>query len=337
MPFLILRKYLKIITQNRLFVLVGFLLATLIVNGAGVWYFEHGKNEQFQTIGDIFWWWIVSSSTVGYGDKVPITTGGRFFATLTLISAIGTLSLAIGAGTEFVLELLDRKKKGLMQVKAKKHIIISGNTKITKGLIDQLVLSPWAKERTLVLISSSAEENPYPESCLFVHGNPSQDEVLEKANIREAEIMIILADPNKQDPDGRTILTALSAKKLNPALKIIAEVINVENRVYLEDIKIDEIICASDLVSRLITHTDVFTLIYEIVSNDEGIDASKISLPEKYVGKKLEEAFIELKEKRNIIVVGVKRAGKFIGNPKLAFKLENGDELIVISDDPLSE
>lgn len=336
MPFIILSKYLKSITKNRFFVLVIFLLLTFIINGFGVWYFEHEKNEMFQSIGDIFWWWIVSSSTVGYGDKYPITAGGRFFGVLTLISAIGALSLAIGAATESVLELLESRKKGRMKVKTKGHIIICGNTKVTPGIINQLTQSPWAKDKSVVLISSSAEENPYPESALFVHGNPSDDEVLQKANITDAELMIVLADSNKEDPDGRTVLTVLSAKRLNPKIRIITELTNEENRIYLTDAGVEAVICASDLVSRLMTHADVYRLIHELVSNDEGIDASTIPMPEKYNEKKFEEAFTEMKQKRNIVIVGVLRNKKMIGNPKMDFKLAKQDRLVVIADDPLT-
>lgn len=337
MPFAILRKYLKTVTKNRLVILIGFLLATLVINGAGVYFFEHGKNEQFKSAGDILWWWIITTTTVGYGDKFPITAGGRIFAALTAVSAIGALSLAIGSATESVLELLERRKKGLMNVKAKGHVIICGNTKVTPGIINQLTQSPWAKDKSLILVSSTIEENPYPESVLFVHGNPSQDEVLEKAGIKDAEMMIVLSDTQKEDPDGRTVLTALSVKRLNPKIRIVAEIVSEENRVYLEQAGVEEVICASDLVSRLLTHADVFTLIHDLVSNDEGIDASTISLPEKYVGKKMAEAFNEMKEKRNIVIVGVLRNGKMKGNPNLSFKLEKGDKLVVIADDPLDE
>jgi len=51
-----------------------------IVAGALVYYIEVGKNPHFDSFIDGFWWAIITFSTTGYGDKYPITLGGRIIA-----------------------------------------------------------------------------------------------------------------------------------------------------------------------------------------------------------------------------------------------------------------
>ncbi len=55
-------------------------------------------DASIKTGGDGVWWSFVSITTVGYGDRYPVTRLGRMVATLTLILGLGTF----GALTGFV-------------------------------------------------------------------------------------------------------------------------------------------------------------------------------------------------------------------------------------------
>lgn len=70
--------------------LVGLLLAT----GALVWFIEKRANPgQFEHdlvkgIGSGFWWAAVTMTTVGYGDKAPVTPAGRLVAVIWMFAAL---------------------------------------------------------------------------------------------------------------------------------------------------------------------------------------------------------------------------------------------------------
>jgi ABC-type amino acid transport substrate-binding protein len=75
----------------------GALAAVLLAFGFLVWVFERKKNEQFggkpiEGIGAGFWWSAVTMTTVGYGDKVPVTMGGRIVGLVWMFSAIIIIS-----------------------------------------------------------------------------------------------------------------------------------------------------------------------------------------------------------------------------------------------------
>lgn len=46
-------------------------------------------DSPFQTTGDIFWWSVVTLSTVGYGDLVPHSAAGRAVASLVIFTGVG--------------------------------------------------------------------------------------------------------------------------------------------------------------------------------------------------------------------------------------------------------
>ena len=74
------------------------LIFLLLAMSSLIWWFEHKRNpEQFgsrlsEGIGSGFWWSVVTMTTVGYGDKRPITTGGRVVAMIWMFVAIVIIS-----------------------------------------------------------------------------------------------------------------------------------------------------------------------------------------------------------------------------------------------------
>lgn len=58
-------------------------------------YGDPGVATSFQSIPDALWWSLVTITTVGYGDKFPLTPGGKTVASLTMLGALVLTSLAI--------------------------------------------------------------------------------------------------------------------------------------------------------------------------------------------------------------------------------------------------
>jgi len=78
--------------------IIAFLSFVLLAFGFLVWVFERRKNpaqfggKPLSGIGSGFWWSAVTMTTVGYGDKSPVTLGGRIIALIWLFSAIILIS-----------------------------------------------------------------------------------------------------------------------------------------------------------------------------------------------------------------------------------------------------
>jgi voltage-gated potassium channel len=80
--------------RHRRFHYVVLISVVVVSIGAlGIYGVEHGHNETIQSVGDAFWWAIVTATTVGYGDLSPKTSEGRFIAVVLMLVGIGFISI----------------------------------------------------------------------------------------------------------------------------------------------------------------------------------------------------------------------------------------------------
>jgi voltage-gated potassium channel len=75
--------------------------AVLFVGAAMGYYAEHPTNPEFATFGDAVWWAIVTLTTVGYGDIVPVTTAGRVDGAAIMLMGVALLGLLAGSLASF--------------------------------------------------------------------------------------------------------------------------------------------------------------------------------------------------------------------------------------------
>ena len=79
-------------TLQMVLIFTGLLI---ILSSISVFIIENPVNPEFGSLLDSFWWSVITLSTVGYGDVVPITPEGKLFSVLLIgmgIVLIGTLT-----------------------------------------------------------------------------------------------------------------------------------------------------------------------------------------------------------------------------------------------------
>ena len=92
----------KPLTAARAARIIAFLTVSLTVVSGVVIHFLDRAN--FPNIGGGMWWAVQTVTTVGYGDEVPTSTGGRLVATLVMVLGIGFLTVVTAAITSTFVE-----------------------------------------------------------------------------------------------------------------------------------------------------------------------------------------------------------------------------------------
>lgn len=64
---------------------------------------EHAPDSNIKTAEDALWWALVSITTIGYGDRYPVTDAGRIIATVLMICGIGLFGTLSGVAASFFL------------------------------------------------------------------------------------------------------------------------------------------------------------------------------------------------------------------------------------------
>ena len=95
--------------------IIAFLLSVVlmsIVLGTLMHIIEGKSNEGFETIPDAIYWSIVTLTTVGYGDVVPVTLVGKIIASLIMILGYGIIAVPTGiVSSEITKERINDQNK----------------------------------------------------------------------------------------------------------------------------------------------------------------------------------------------------------------------------------
>ena len=60
---------------------------------------QSGDRNDFHSLGAAIWWALQTVTTVGYGDVVPRSTGGRVIGAIVMLSGIGFHTIITAAVT----------------------------------------------------------------------------------------------------------------------------------------------------------------------------------------------------------------------------------------------
>jgi voltage-gated potassium channel len=132
-------------------------LATLILGAWMVLLFEeNAKGSNIHTYPNALWWAIVTVTTVGYGDRYPVTAGGRIVAAVLMLVGIGLIGvLTATVASVFIKEHTDDNKQALQ----KSHADLGQQLAVISGRLADVESRLGATSDDLAAIEKAAEED----------------------------------------------------------------------------------------------------------------------------------------------------------------------------------
>ncbi|MBT2709439.1 potassium channel protein [Pseudomonas sp. ISL-84] len=318
----------------RLPLVIRILLIALIVIIFYGWLIHIIEPNAFPTFFDGIWWAVVTASTVGFGDFVPETKLGRLVGIALILTGAGFLSTYfISLATAAVTRQNDFLE-GKIQYKGKNHIIVIGWNERSREIVN--TLGKDGMNHSITLIDDTLRTNPVPfNNVHFIQGRSNRDDVLIKANIFDAQKVIITADQNKDElhADMNSILTLLAIKGLNRNVQCIVEILTSEQAANAKRAGADEIVQTNVLTSFVminsISSQELVTSFLDLLGQ---LDKRKLTFQpasEEVADLTFAELSAQLM-KEGILLLGIKRGEETLVNPPQPFKILQQDQLIVI-------
>ena len=176
---------------------------------------------------DAVYFTMISATTTGYGDIVPVTTATRMFDAL-IVTPIRIFLLLIFVGSAYIFFarnswerfLMKRIQRGLSD-----HIIVTGFGTKGSRAVDEL-LARGTDPASIVVVDTDEDRLASAEAlgCIVAHGDSTRDRTLKAINVERARLLIVSGGR-----DDTSILICLTARHLAPSLKISIAILQADN------------------------------------------------------------------------------------------------------------
>ncbi|MXV38740.1 potassium channel protein [Flavobacteriaceae bacterium Ap0902] len=288
------------------------------------------------TFVDALYMSVITLSTVGFGEVNQLSEAGRLFTIFLILSGVGLIAYAASIFAEELVsgKIVNYYKKRNVENKVKKideHVIICGFGRNGRQAARKLK----TYNKPFIVVEHQVKElDPTHgiKDVIFVNGDATNDDVLERAQIRKATALI-----SALPSDADNLFIVLTARQINPKLKIISR---ASNRTSMRKLKIagaDNVIMPDKIggehMASLIVTPDLIEFLDKIsVDSSRHINMIEVSvedLPKEFLGKNIRQ--LNLRSNTGCTIIGLKdNNGDYQINPEYYTVLEPGMHFIVL-------
>ncbi len=285
---------------------------------------------------DAIYMTVITVTTVGFSEVKPLGPTEKIFTSVLILSSIFILGYAISVITEYMFSKNNignlREKRVQKKVEImRNHVVVCGYGRNGKQSVQKLL----AYKQPFVIIELNEEiVDRYSEDhLLFIQGNASEDEVLKKAGIEKARALIC-ALPR----DADNLFIVLSARQINPKLKIISRATEETSYQKLKLAGADNVIMpdkiGGDHMASLVVVPDLVEFLDNLSVSGEHDSINVEQVPFEKIctdGKELAIMDLDLRKKTGCSIIGYKAPdGEYIVNPEPSMILKKDSKLILI-------
>jgi voltage-gated potassium channel len=281
--------------------------------------------------GSSFYWAI--TTVIGSGDASYVTSpGGYVVGWVLAFFGVAIVAAITGALVGFFIDLLLKEGQGMGAAGYTNHIVVCGWNTTARDLIEELKGDEFTNR---VVLLHDAERNPAGDGVYFVRGDITSADDLERTGVREAAAAIVFPSDRSNEADMRSILSVMAIESIAPHVRTVVEVNNPKHVDHFRRAEADEILVTSRLASRLLARSALYPglseLVTDIVSGGEGSELYRVALPDEYAGLSIDELSARLRGEHHATLLAVTRGGRSLINPAADFRLQAGDDAVVVA------
>jgi voltage-gated potassium channel len=314
---------------RNLRVLVAVLVLLVVIGTAGFHFIEGWSWF------DGFYMVITTFTTIGYTEVHSLSQAGRVFNVFLILMGVGNVFLIIGALTQSVLEVefnqfFGRRKMEREISRLTGHYIICGAGRVGRSVARELARKP----APFVVVESDPDKAAKynEEGWPIIIGDATKEQILKQARIEHAAGLVAASTT-----DAINTYIVLTARGLNPKLKIIARASEDDAEKHLKTAGADSVISPYIFAGYRIAHSFLrpnvldFIEIAMLQNTELGLEIEEISVGEvsRFAGKTVRDSHI--RQELDVIVLAIKRPGQqMLFNPKSDDMIKPGDQIVVM-------
>jgi voltage-gated potassium channel len=278
---------------------------------------------------------ITTFTTIGYTEVHPLSHVGRIFNVLLILMGVGNVFLIIGALTQSVLEVefnqfFGRRKMEREISRLTGHYIICGAGRVGRSVARELARKP----ASFVVIESDPDKAAKynEEGWPIIIGDATKEQILKQARIESAAGLVAASTT-----DAINTYIVLTARGINPRLKIIARASEEDAEKHLKTAGADTVISPYTFAGYRIAHSFLrpnvldFIEIAMLQNTELGLEIEEIKVDEtsRFASKTVRDSHI--RQELDVIVLAIKRPGQqMLFNPKSDDMINAGDQIVVM-------
>jgi voltage-gated potassium channel len=225
-----LRRQSRLRPATQFAIRMAIMIGMIVVIVAFHWFERDSLKDQIDghvSFSDVIYFTMISATTTGYGDIVPVTDRARLFDAL-VVTPIRVFFLLLLAGTAYTFIIRQTWNRWLMKLIQKNlsdHILIAGFGVSNDKALEEL-LARGVSPKRIVVIDNDRESLDRAAECgvAVLQGDAARDETLLAAHVNRAAALLI-----STGRDDSNILVVLTARKLSENVKISVTIRETDN------------------------------------------------------------------------------------------------------------
>jgi voltage-gated potassium channel len=320
--------------------LLAFVAIIVFVSAVLIYTMEaNNPASEINTLFDAFYWALVTISTVGFGDLVPVSNPGRIVAMLIIASGIGVIAFSTSIIVTAFTEKLDeiKENKTITDVLKLKHFyLICGYEEVAQQVASKL----RRKGREVVVLDADEKrvKRAHEHGLLALQFDPASLQSYKRLGLDiEKQVYAVLC---LREDDVQNVYTALTIRSMNKNVLLLSLLMKQENRKKLTLAGIDEVVYTQEIIGMTAKEFSgkpvAIEAIHELRTEQSGVFIEEIAIDERIAGALRYVKALGL-EKFRLVLMGIykKEDNRFLFNPEPDEAIAPGDLLLIIGEKSL--
>ena len=286
------------------------------------------------TLLDAFYMTFITLATIGYGEIIDMTNNpaGRIFTIFIGTAGLGTLWFMFSTLTVFILEtdLNTAWRRRRMEKIIKRlhgHYIVCGYGRVGRNVAQELETTHRhfvAIDEDEAMLESQKEKTP---SLLFLHGDASDDDMLIRADIEDARgVFAVTGD------DSKNLMIALTAKQLNPNVRVVARCHELRNAEKMKKAGADTVVSPDFTggmrIASAMVRPHVVSFLDEMLRTEHRLRIEEVPVPKQFESRRLGSLGLR---SQDYVLLAVRKHGDWVFNPGEDYVIEAGNTLVAMA------